>query len=116
MVPREQTRNHDLTELRDGCRGDAAAAFIPTDLVEVLMPSCAYCGGPMEPGHLASVASGFLVAFWAPAQEQDREHGLVSKRRWRGFIEFPGYHCPRCRTMLLYYSTPAGASSPNPDG
>jgi len=89
-------------DFAEGPFGHAPAAFIDARVVAPLMPACAYCGTPLEAGHLAAVSSRPLVAFWAAGP--DNREGLLSKIRWSGAIEFPGYHCPKCRTVLLYYS------------
>jgi len=79
------------------------------------MPNCTYCRGTLEPGSL--LAGGAYSAFvsWVPTGREHRFDGLMALGVLSG-VAFPGYHCPSCKTLLVYYyESESKASGPSLD-
>ena len=68
----------------------------------------------MEPGSLrAGGAYGAFVS-WVPTGREHAFAGLIALGVLSG-VTFPGYHCPSCKTFLVYYEPESKASGPSPD-
>ena len=78
------------------------------------MPNCTYCKGTLEPGSLrAGGAYGAFVS-WVPTGREHAFDGLMALGVLSG-VTFPGYHCPSCKTFLVYYESESKASRTAPD-